>query len=213
MKKYRSTCGSSVHSGFSLVEAMVALSLIAVLATSTISGVLFTRQLAESNIYQNTALTVSYGYMEQMQAITYTELKNAAQAYNTSPSGVASLDPSDNTDMTSTLASSIRIDTKSIDSTSVGIGSNTNLEIDSPLYVGMWLDRDVLIDIQDPEGVAKELRMKMRFKVEINDLEDSSDLEALEIKLSYEYQGKIKAGNKWFSGEIRMVRSSAPSFI
>ena len=57
--------------GFSLVEVMISLSILGILAAGISSAMLHARRLAESNIYESTALTVAIGFLEQIKNIDY----------------------------------------------------------------------------------------------------------------------------------------------
>jgi hypothetical protein len=88
------------------------------------------------------------------------------------------------------------------------------MEAAAPLYVGAWVERNVLIDVQDiGEETQRELVMPMRFKVEMNDLSDGSEeVDALEITLTYQYQIKIRGNQTWYEDKLRFVHCNAPTF-
>ena len=56
-----------------LIEVMLALSVLAMVSLTILSSVLLSRRLAESNVYENTALTVTQGYLEQIKSMEYDE--------------------------------------------------------------------------------------------------------------------------------------------
>lgn len=66
-----------------ITEVIVALTLLAVLSTSIISITFQVRSKAEESIYQNTALTLAQGYMEQIRHLDYTTLRSVAQSSTT----------------------------------------------------------------------------------------------------------------------------------
>lgn len=66
------------HAGFTLVELLVALTVFAILASGLVSSVLQSRRLAESAVFESTALTAALGYLEQMKSLRYEDLEAAA---------------------------------------------------------------------------------------------------------------------------------------
>ncbi|QYY36340.1 hypothetical protein [Ruficoccus sp. ZRK36] len=194
---------------------MIGMTILAIVAAGTTAAVFTSRMLAESSIYQNTSFTVAQGYVEQLKSVEYVLMTNALESYESHTSTVSGWGILDNDSYkTNSLAEDVMLDTKSIDASTTGVASTTNVETDSPLYIGAWVQRNVLIDIQNPgEDDQHELLMPMRFKVMMNNLSDSSsDVEALEITLSYRYQMKVRGVSKWYDGELRFVRCNAPTF-
>jgi type II secretory pathway pseudopilin PulG len=74
----RSAAGAS--RGMTIVEVIIALGLLALLSVSVISVTFQVRSMAEQTVYQNTALTLAQGYMEQVRHLDYTTLKACAQS-------------------------------------------------------------------------------------------------------------------------------------
>ncbi len=61
----------SSKSGMTLVEIMVAMSIMTIIGFGTISGLLQARRMTEGSIYQNTAATVAQGYIEQLKNMDF----------------------------------------------------------------------------------------------------------------------------------------------
>lgn len=60
--------------GFSLAEIMIALMLFGIMATAFMASTSFAHKVAQSSIYESTALTVATGYIEQVKSIEYETL-------------------------------------------------------------------------------------------------------------------------------------------
>ena len=60
--------------GFSLIEVIIALAILAMLAMAFTASSLYTRRSAETNVYESTALTVASGYLEQIKSVEYESL-------------------------------------------------------------------------------------------------------------------------------------------
>lgn len=73
----RTAAGAS--RAMTIVEVIIALGLLAILSVSVISVTFQVRSMAEQTVYQNTALTLAQGYMEQVRHLDYTTLKACAQ--------------------------------------------------------------------------------------------------------------------------------------
>lgn len=60
--------------GFSLAEALIALTILAMLAMAFTQTSLYSRRAAEANVCESTALTVAAGYLEQIKSMEYESL-------------------------------------------------------------------------------------------------------------------------------------------
>lgn len=63
--------------GFSLIEILIAMAILAGLAAAILAGALQVRKLAEDNVYQASSNTIAAGFLEQLLGIAYAELKNS----------------------------------------------------------------------------------------------------------------------------------------
>lgn len=63
--------------GFTMVEMMISLTILAMLALSLGVAIIMARKLSEASIYQGTALTAALGYMEQIKSMEYFYLQDA----------------------------------------------------------------------------------------------------------------------------------------
>lgn len=71
------------QSGFSLVELMISLVVFALLATGVTSSILLTYRLSLNTMESNTALTMGYGYTEQLKSLSFGEISSALQNAST----------------------------------------------------------------------------------------------------------------------------------
>jgi type II secretory pathway pseudopilin PulG len=70
---------AGARQAMTIVEVIIALGLLSILSVSVISVTFQVRSMAEQTVYQNTALTLAQGYMEQVRHLDYTTLKASAQ--------------------------------------------------------------------------------------------------------------------------------------
>lgn len=207
--------GKKSNTGYSLIEVMVSMSILAILALGMSSAIITARFMAESNVYQNTSFTVAQGYIEQIKSMEYGILTNALDAYLANKDTVDGLGTlNDSSWETNTTIRDIMLDTKSINALTVGIQNQIDLESDAPLYVGAWVEREVLVDIQDPDSEnPREITMNMRFRPTMTNLRDAGpDVDALEIRLDYEFETRQSGSVKWLENSVFFVKSYAPTF-
>ncbi len=72
-QRSKSKCHQS-KAAFTLVELMVALSILTILAFGVLSGLLQARKMTEGTIYEATAINVANAYMEQIKTISSEQL-------------------------------------------------------------------------------------------------------------------------------------------
>ena len=70
--------GAKHLSGVSLVEVVISLGILAIVAVSLVGVTFYIRSMSEQTVYQNTALTLAQGYVEQLRSLDYTTLASAA---------------------------------------------------------------------------------------------------------------------------------------
>lgn len=167
------------HQGLTLVEVMVSMSIFTILAAGTISVTLQTRTQAEYLVYQNAAYTAAQGYLEQIKSMEYNRLEQSV-ASNTIP-----------------------LPTKAL--SYIGSADEGTLEIDDPIYIGSEAKKEVLIDIANIDSYTpREISMPYYVTVFANDL-SSTNLEAMEVVISFRYVSPHLAGTKEMSGSVRTV--------
>lgn len=64
--------------GLTLIETVISLSLFTLVSLGILAVVAQTRRMAEASVYENTALTMAQGYIEQLRSVAYDDLINAA---------------------------------------------------------------------------------------------------------------------------------------
>lgn len=163
---------------------MLALSVLTMLSLTILSSVLLSRRLAESNVYENTALTVSQGYMEQIKSMQYSDITDC----------ILSGDP---------------LPCKSVSTLAAG----PDIEEDDPLVIGAENDKQVAIDLKDDgAGGFREIIMQYKVTPTVTNCEPAIGIRALEITLNYQYLSPETGSPSWKSGSTRFVKSWVPTF-
>ena len=166
-----------------LSEVIIAMTLLAVLATSVISITFQIRSNAEQTIYQNTSLTLAQGYMEQIRHLDYTTLKAVAQ------------DASSSVSLPLMNASG---------------GAITPVS-GSFFGNGIWSTEVIYLD-QDASGAAIQ-PVTFNFRPVLTSLETATSNLASGVEVILYYQTTYNFGvTRTFNGSLRSVRSSVPTY-
>lgn len=170
--------------GFTLIETMMAMFVLAILAATVVSSVFLTRRATERAVYDNMAFTVAQGFLEQYKSMDWDLLKQSI------------VDPN-----------------KPLRLVRAGIQEGVpNSIVAENVYFGQWNPKpdpdkpddpnngwsNILIDLQREgysdnrtTGLERDvpIYMRMRFQPRIVTLEgDATPLEAAQIVLEFEYQ-------------------------
>ena len=170
--------------GMTLVEVIVALALLAMLSISVISITFQIRSMSEQSVYQNTALTLAQGYMEQIRHLDYTTLKSVAQ----DTAGTSVVLPVDNASGTQVLPFS-----------------------GSFFGNGVWAAETVYLD-QTAAGTPIQ-PMQFKFRPVLTSLETVTTGLAAGVEVVIFYQITYNFGvRRTVNGSLRSVRSSVPTY-
>jgi type II secretory pathway pseudopilin PulG len=166
-----------------LTEVVIALGLLAILSASVISITFQIRSNAEQSVYQNTALTLAQGYMEQIRHLDYTTLKSVAQ------------DSSSSVTLPLNNASG---------------GAITPVS-GSFFGNGVWSTETIYLD-QDAHGRAIQ-PVTFKFRAVLASLETATSGLASGVEVVLYYQTAYNFGvTRTFNGTLRSVRSSVPTY-
>ncbi len=177
------------NSGFSLVEAAVAVGVFAIVATGIATTTMLTSRIAYENIYENTAYMVAQAYAEQIKSISFDEILRALD------------DPVE-----------YKIPTESL---SYGSGLDVaDLNADDPLIFGVPMEKEVVVDLEEAsDGSVEERVMDMRILAEGRNLvETTSCWGSIEIVLDFEWDVVTGSGISTHNGQIRLVKSNVSEF-
>ena len=168
----------------SLIEVILALSILSMISLTILSSVLLSRRLAESNVYENTALTVTQGYMEQIKSMEYSSI-------------------------TDCLITGDPLPCKSVSILAIG----PNIEEDDPLIIAVENVKTVAVDLRD-DGTGNLYEVVMQYKITpvVTNLEPTLGIQALEIALDYEFLSPETGTPSWRSGSTKFVKSWVPTF-
>ncbi|WOO39940.1 prepilin-type N-terminal cleavage/methylation domain-containing protein [Rubellicoccus peritrichatus] len=176
---------NTLKSGFSLVEIMIAMSLLGIVALGLGKAMIQSRKMAESSIYATTAHGVAYGYAEQIMALDYVDFESSVKD-NAVPVTLKAISPS---------------------------STSGSVEIDDPLYIGVWTDKDIVIDVKGEGTEERSIVMPMKFSLSATSLNSGvNPRDAYEIKLAYQFKSPSRRDDSWLSDTINFVKSSVPIY-
>lgn len=169
--------------GFTLVETAVSLGVFTVVCVGIFAVVLQIRRVAENNVYENTALTMAQGYIEQLRSLPYNDLVSVSTV------GSATL----------RLLSAN------------GSGAQLTDTSGGDLNDNEWTSETVRLD-RDAAGNDTQ-PMVFRLLVNLTDLSTltTAGARGVEISLSYEFTLPDGRG-KTVRRTLRTVRSVVPSY-
>jgi len=181
--------------GLTLIEIMVSMGVFTIVSMGILAVVLQIRRMAENNVYENTALTMAQGYLEQVRSLPYGQLLAAANFVGTPPTpdlGVGRLNL-----------------------LSANGGGATFLlnESNQLLRSTQWTNERVFLD---RDAAGRNLQpMDFRFRVSLLNI-DNPALVAIRpqgIEIILDYQFTFPDGRqRVVTRSIRNVRSVVPTF-
>lgn len=177
------------RSGYSLVEVVIAVGILAILGAGISSVTMMTSRIAYSNVYENTAHSVVQAYAEQIKSINYAEIRQALD-------NPAEYD----------------IPTQSL---SLGASQEAgDLKLDDPLIFGVPLEKDIIVDVEKKEnGDLAERIMKLTVLATGNDMSQSADCwDAIEVTLDFEWEYSTSRGPSTHSSHVKLVKTNVTEY-
>ncbi len=188
----------SRNRGLTLIEVMVSMGIFTLISLGVLAVVMQMRRIAENNVYENTALTIAQGYVEQVRSLAYAELLAAANYTGTPP-----LPPAPDTGV-----GSLRL-------FSANGGGDTLLTNESgrPLRRDQWASERVFLD-RNAAGQDTQ-PLDFRFRVMLTNLNSPTihPVAPQGIEITIDYQVTLPDGrNRTLTRSIRNVRSVVPNY-
>ena len=167
---------------------MVSIGVFAIVAAGVTSTTMMTSRIAYSNVYENTAYMVAQGYAEQIKSIQYAVIRNALE------------DPVNYEIPTLSLSLGTEADAIS-------------LQKDDPLIFGVPMEKDVIVDIENRDGVEQERVMAMWLTLNGRDLNSSTDCwDAIEVTIDFQWEVFGMNGMSRQDGVVRLIKTNVSEF-
>jgi len=222
-RSHAAHCRLRIAAGFTLVEIIISMTILTIVIVGTLGALLQSRRLTEGSIYQNAALTVVHGYLEQIKEADFANIP-----YYKGTTFV----PSGNTDPIQGLDTSLRpyaIKTL-LNNTDVDTHDETNGEtISDYLLISSGNPPDLasvvaggatpahvrnnlkLIDVN--QTTSKNDDLNLRLWVWVQDASDPTfdATQVRSITIIYHWAMNGLPQTKWFKGSVRSLRSAVPT--
>lgn len=191
------------QAGFSLIEVAISVAIFAVLMIGVLGAMIQSRKMTESAIYQNSAVTITQGYIEQMKNMDFNELPYY-QGNALMRDGETTIDP--------VIYTQLDVDTYDTLSISPGPVPSRNFIKKGKRPTGV-VDNNKLIDINNtPNDPTDDLGLNIW--VWIMALDDPSTRVGDSRQITIVYNWSFDAGsvNMDFRDTVTTVRSRVPTF-
>ncbi|GEM_PF-1212954 len=191
--------------GFTLVELVIAATLLSMGVIAVFGSLLHARRLSEGSIYQSAAVTVVQGYIEQMKAMEFAELPYTTPAGSVVAGGGATAT------QVPTRLNANTLDPLVISTTTI-IPALSTLNVAAGTTAGVTNNLKTIDVNSTPTVVVDDLRLNLR--VWIQDISNPaiSATQVRAITVHYAWQNGTGANARTFRSSVRTIRSAVPTY-
>ncbi len=190
---------------FTLVEVMISAVLLSAGVVAVFGSLLHSRQLSEGSIYQNAAVTVVQGYIEQMKNMEFADLP-----YLTTSGSVIAGSGSTSTEIPTRLNASTS--DPLVISTATTIPALSTINVTAGTLTGITDNVKIIDTNGTPDDIADDLRLNLR--VWIQDISNPalSATQVRAITIHYAWGGGAGPNARTFRSSVRTIRSAVPTY-
>jgi hypothetical protein len=188
-----------------LVELIISATLLSMGVLAVFSSLLYARSLSEGSIYQNAAVTIVQGYIEQMKNMEFADLPYVT-ATGTVVAGGGATSSQIPTRLNATTLDPLVI------STTTTIPALSTINVTASTVTGIT-DNVKTIDINStPAVTSDDLRLNMR--VWVQDISNSalSATQVRAITIHYAWQSGASTKTRTLRSSVRTIRSAVPTY-
>lgn len=189
-----------------LVELMIAVTLLSLGVISVLGALLHSRRLSEGSIYQNAAVTIVQGYIEQMKNMEFADLP-----YLTSAGTVVAGSGTTSTQIPTRLSASLS--DPLVISTATTIPSVATITTTTSTAIAGVTDNLKLIDVNGTSSdTTDDLRLNLR--VWVQDISNTavSATQVRSITIHYAWQSGTGLSARTYRSSVRTIRSAVPTY-
>jgi Tfp pilus assembly protein PilV len=189
-----------------LVELMIAVTLLSVGVIAVLGSLLHARRLSEGSIYQNAAVTIVQGYVEQMKNMEFADLPCITPS-GTVIAGTGTTSTQVPTRLSATVSDPLIIST----ATTIPAVSTINASASSAL-TGVT-DNIKLIDVNGTSSdTTDDLRLNLRVWVQDVSNTSVSATQVRSITIHYAWQSGTGLNARTYRSSVRTIRSAVPTY-
>ncbi|MDF3057919.1 MAG: hypothetical protein K0R17_2134 [Rariglobus sp.] len=184
---------------------IIAATLLSIGVIAVFASLLYARSLSEGSIYQNSAVTIVQGYIEQMKNMEFTDLP-----YTTSTGSVVAGSGSTSTQIPTRLNASTS--DPLIISTATTIPALSTIGISASTSLPGVTDNVKTIDVSSTSSTADDLRLNLRVWVQDISNTGISATQVRSITIQYAWQSGASDKARIFRSSVRTIRSAVPTY-
>lgn len=189
-----------------MIELAISSALLAVGVIAVFGSLLYSRRLSEGSIYQNAAVTVVQGYIEQMKNMEFTDLPYTTSA-GVVMAGSGTTASEIPTRLNATTADPLVI------STATTLPDLSTITVTASSALTGVTDNVKLIDINNtPASTTDDLRLNVRVWVQDVTNAGISATQVRSITIHYAWQGGIGSNSRIYRSSVRTIRSAVPTY-
>ncbi|MFA6960077.1 MAG: hypothetical protein WC205_04905 [Opitutaceae bacterium] len=192
--------------GMTLIELAISSTLLSIGMIAIFGSLIYSRKLSEGSIYQNAAITVVQGYIEQMKNMEFADLP-----YITSTGAVVAGSGATSTQIPTRL----NADTTDplIISTAKTIPDLSTIGVTASTALAGVTDNIKSIDINStPSVTTDDLRLNIRVWVKDVTNTGISATQVRSITIQYAWQGGLGSTSRIYRSSVRSIRSAVPTY-
>jgi Tfp pilus assembly protein PilV len=187
------------------MELMIAVTLLSVGVIAVLGSLLHARRLSEGSIYQNAAVTIVQGYVEQMKNMEFADLP-----YITSTGTVIAGTGTTSTQVPTRLSATVS-DTLVI-STATTIPAVSTINASASTVTGVT-DNIKLIDVNGTSSdTTDDLRLNLRVWIQDVSNTSVSATQVRAITVHYAWQSGTGLNARTYRSSVRTIRSAVPTY-
>ncbi len=214
---------TSPKSGLTLVEVMAAAAVLGLVIVGVLAGLIQSRRLTEGSIYQNAALTVVQGYLEQIKESDFANVpyyQGSTLVAGNSNDPIAGVTSANRSKAIKTLLNNTDVDTiANADGETISdyllISSGTPPTLSSITPGGTAPsgveDNVKLIDVNQTTSKSDDLRLRLWVWVTDASASSYDATQVRSVVIIYQWAMNDGAKTRWFLGSVRSLRSAVPT--
>ncbi|HSH93962.1 MAG TPA: prepilin-type N-terminal cleavage/methylation domain-containing protein [Roseimicrobium sp.] len=192
--------------GMTLVELAISSTLLTIGMVAIFGSLIYSRRLSEGSIYQNAAVTVVQGYIEQMKNMEFADLP-----YITSAGAVVAGSGTTSTEIATRLNATTA--DPLVISTATTIPALSTITVTASSALAGVTDNLKNIDINNtPTKSSDDLRLNVRVWVQDITNTGISATQVRSITIQYAWQGGIGSNSRIYRSSVRTIRSAVPTY-
>jgi Tfp pilus assembly protein PilV len=188
-----------------LIEICISSTLLTIGIIAVLGSLLYARRMSESSIYQNAAVTVVQGYIEQMKSMELTDLPYLT-AGGSIVAGAGTTSTQVPTRLNATTTDPLLI------STTTTIPALTSIGVTAAGTTGIT-DNIKTIDVNStPDDPKDDLRLNLRVWIQDISNAGESATQVRSIVIQYAWLGGAGPKARLYRGSVRSIRSAVPTY-